>query len=258
MRRPTDSGVATKLLIGCSRAQRRKLLKEPPHHIPMPKFPASSAFEVSQKVITPLSKVKFFSAEQVEKFLKEAPDDEFLETKVALILGILGALNQVDLLHLKVTDIKDEGDTSLVKITRSKTAASRSFIVSHQGYNIHKKYAVLRPKNATSDRFFMGYSHGHCVNQVIGIKYFTDMTKKMAKFLKLTNPESYTGPIFHRTSAALLANAGAGIMTLKCHGGWKSYTSAHGHNWDSHHDKIEVSRMITSALNLCSSFPKHV
>ena len=48
------------------------------------------------------------------------------------------------------------------------------------------------------------------------------MPQKIAQFLKLTNPELYTGHCFRRTSATLLIDAGGDITALKRHGGWKS------------------------------------
>jgi integrase len=100
-------------------------------------------------------------------------------------------------------------------------------------YHIYKKYAILRPNNVSTTRFFFNYRDGRCSQQVIGINSFGSMPKTVALFLKLKDPEYYTGHTFRRTSATLLADFGADLLTLKRHGGWKSNTVAEGYVEDS-------------------------
>jgi integrase len=100
-------------------------------------------------------------------------------------------------------------------------------------YHIYKKYAILRPNNVSTTRFFFNYRDGRCSQQVIGINSFGSMPKTVALFLKLKDPEYYTGHTFRRTSATLLADSGADLLTLKRHGGWKSNTVAEGYVEDS-------------------------
>lgn len=54
----------------------------------------------------------------------------------------------------------------------------------------------------------------------------------------------YTGHCYRRTSASLLADSGADILTLKRHGGWKSSTVAEGYVEDSITNKIKISKCI--------------
>lgn len=46
--------------------------------------------------------------------------------------------------------------------------------------------------------------------------------KKNANYLNLPDTDRYTGHSFRRTSATILIDAGANIITLKLHEGWKS------------------------------------
>lgn len=94
--------------------------------------------------------------------------------------------------------------------------------------NIVTQYIVLRPTNIKTNRFFVNYQHGKCLAQPIGINKFRQNPRKVAMYLKLENPEHYTGHSFRRTSATMLIDAGADITALKRHGGWKSNTVAEG------------------------------
>lgn len=85
-----------------------------------------------------------------------------------------------------------------------------------------------RPEKTTSDRFFLNWQNGKYTNQPIGVNKFGSMPKKIAEYLGLDDAHLYTGHSFRRSSATLLADAGANITTIKRHGGWKSTTTAEG------------------------------
>lgn len=76
------------------------------------------------------------------------------------------------------------------------------------------------------------------------------MPKEIAKFLGLPEADSYTGHSFRRTSATLLANSGADILTLKRHGGWRSNNVAESYIEDSIQNKANIGAKITQAINL--------
>lgn len=77
-----------------------------------------------------------------------------------------------------------------------------------------------------------------------------EIPRQIAEYLGLPNPTSYTGHSFRRTSATLLANAGADITTLKRHGGWKSSNVAEEYISDSVQNEINISHQITKSVNL--------
>jgi hypothetical protein len=55
----------------------------------------------------------------------------------------------------------------------------------------------------------------------------------VANYLKLPNPEMYIGHCFRRTSAILIADTGADLVTLKRLGGWRSSSVAESYIEDS-------------------------
>lgn len=96
--------------------------------------------------------------------------------------------------------------------------------------------------------FFLNYQNGQCTKQPIGINKFGKMPQIIASYLKLLDPQSYTGHTFRRTSTTLLADSGADIITLKRHGGWKSNTVTEGYIEDSFNNKKEICNQITRSL----------
>lgn len=148
--------------------------------------------------------------------------------QVALIFGISGACRREELSQIKMQDIEQHADIMLVKIPNTKTKIPRSFTVDGAFRSIVAKYEALRPKHASSDRFFLNFQKGKCTMQVIGKNKFGKMPSDIAKYLQLPNADHYTGHSFRRTSATLLADSGADLTTLKRHGGWKSSTVAEG------------------------------
>lgn len=125
----------------------------------------------------------------------------------------------------------------LVKIPNHKTNIPRVFTVDGKFRNIVAKYEALRPKNASSDRFFLNFQRGKCTLQVIGKNKFGKMPGDIAKYLNLPDASLYTGHSFRRTSATLLADSGADLKTLKLHGGWKSSAVARGNIKNMNYEK---------------------
>lgn len=172
--------------------------------------------------------------------------------QVALIFGVTGACRIQELTNITVKDIENHGQMLLVKIPITKNKIPRSFTIHGPFYEIVKKYESLRSPKAKNDRFFLNYQNGKCTCQPIGINKFGSMPKEIAKFLDLADAESYTGHSFRRTSATLLANSGADIMTLKRHGGWRSNNVAESYVEDSIQNKKEICAKITKRIKLDS------
>lgn len=108
---------------------------------------------------------------------------------------------------------------------------------------------TLRPHNIQEKRFFLNYKQGKCTKQVVGINKIGGMAKDIAAFLKLPNPEQFTGHCFRRSSATMLVNAGGDLLTLKRHGGWRSSAVAEGYIDDSIENKIQISNKIVKSVN---------
>ncbi|CAH0560672.1 unnamed protein product [Brassicogethes aeneus] len=165
-------------------------------------------------------KAKTFSQEEINRFINEAPDEIYLATKVALIMGIMGGCHANELHSMAVEDLQDFGSAMLVSVPNNKTKIDRKFILTGQFYEVCKKYAELRPLHTETSSFFLNYQKGKCTIQNIGINKFGSMGKQIARYLKLPNPEEYTGHSFRRSSATLF-NASRGISSFKQMGDWE-------------------------------------
>lgn len=74
------------------------------------------------------------------------------------------------------------------------------------------------------------------------------MPKIVASYLKLKDAESYTCHTFRRTSATLLADSGADLLTLKRHGCWKSSAVAEGYIEDSITSKAKIAKKLSNSV----------
>lgn len=83
----------------------------------------------------------------------------------------------------------------LVTVPKTESAPSRSFSITGTFYSVVQKYAALRPPNTKDSRFFIHYHQGECNMQPIGKNKFYDMSRKVAKYLRLSEPETYTGTL---------------------------------------------------------------
>jgi integrase len=167
-----------------------------------------------------------------------------------LIIGISGACCREELTFLDVKNITDKGSYIIIQIPDTKTNVRREFTISPGNFEgldlleIFRTYFPLRPSPIEITRFFLGFRNGKCTRQAVGINTIGGVPKKIADFLNLPNSSNYTGHCFRRTSATLLADAGADITVLKRQGGWRSNTVAEGYIVDSVQNKLEVSSKI--------------
>lgn len=162
----------------------------------------------------------------------------------------MGACRREELSKIKIQDIKDLKFAYLVKVPVTKPHISRSFTITNDFYAIVQKYQLLRPLNCKCDRFFLNYQSGKCTQQPVTINKFGNMPKEIARYLNLEDPDSYTGHSFRRTSATLLAEAGADETTLKRHGGWKSNQVAEAYVEQSISNEKKISGQIGQSINL--------
>lgn len=159
---------------------------------------------------------------------------------------------------MRIGDIEDRGSILIIRIPDSKTAIQRTFVVDGKTTNdinvmeICRKYAALRPKNVGHQRFFVYYRAGKCTTQVVGKNTLAKVPTAIAKFLGKENVDAYTGHCLRRTSATLLADAGADILSLKRHGGWKSTSVAEGYVNDSIENKRKATNGIIRGVEPCA------
>lgn len=129
-------------------------------------------------------------------------------------------------MKLTIDKVVDHGDHLTINIEDTKNYDPREFIITSGSIggvdllSILRRYIALRPSKATTDRFFLGYRAGKCINQPVGVNTFALMPSKIATFLGLENAAKYTGHCFRRSSATILAEGQATLTTIKRVGGW--------------------------------------
>lgn len=109
-------------------------------------------------------KSRVFTEEEVQKFVNDASDIDFLAHKVYTILGLSGCCRKVELYNMKPEDMEDNGMNVMIKIPKTKNGNPRSFVVAGEFYKYYKKYAALRPLNAKKANFFLKFQKGKCHN----------------------------------------------------------------------------------------------
>lgn len=167
-----------------------------------------------------------------------------------MIIGLSGACRREELKNLRVEDVKDEGNVFRCVIPNTKTKIAREFFVTSGNVEqvdmvqIVRKYVAMRPTTTDHCRFFVSHRNNKCTKQPVGIHTFGSIPKIIATFLKIANPEEYTGHCFRRSSASLLADSGADLLTVKRLGGWKSNLVAEGYIDNSTENKKKISAAI--------------
>jgi integrase len=175
-------------------------------------------------------------------------------------MGYDGACRREELVNITIDDIEFKQDLITVSIPRTKNYLPRLFAITDERWIfLTTKYFNLRPQKVTHRRFFLTFRQGKCVNSPIGINTMGKISKEIASFLRLPNPELYTGHCFRRSSATHLANHGGSLLTIKRHGGWKSSTVAESYVDAYLKNKIYVAQMLNAptTVNLpgCSTDP---
>lgn len=198
-------------------------------------------------------KSNVFAKKDIERFLLEAEDINYLFIKVALILGVSGACRCDELVHLLMEHVVINQDVIIIRLPETKTKRPRSFTIVNPPnaqidyLSLIRKYIQLRPKDLlTNGRFFLMYRNGKCTRQPVGVHKLATVSKTVATFLNLPEPERFTGHCLRRTSATILADSGADMTVLKRHGGWKSTSVAEGYLEDSLSNKNKIASRILS------------
>lgn len=161
-----------------------------------------------------------------------------------MVFGLSGAARCEEIVNLKFDNVTENNGDYIVRIPDSKTKIPKMYAICGQAMtDIVRKYIQLRPRNITTDRFFITYRDGHCINQVIGKNMIAAMPKETAKFLNLPKPETYTGHSYRRTATTCAADAGASTRTVMDIGDWKSMKVA-----QRNHSKYKMKHKITTFL----------
>lgn len=146
---------------------------------------------------------------------------------------------------MKTADVNFFNEKVAIEIPNSKTYQPRSFMITDQKWITPlEEYMTLR-KNVQNEMLFMQIRFEKITNQRIGHNTISQMPKKIAGFLKLSDIEAFTGHCFRRTAATLLANNGGDLMQIKRLGGWKSSTVAEGYIDSSIVTQVNTAKLIS-------------
>jgi integrase len=194
-------------------------------------------------------KASIFSREQIQKFMKDARDEDYLHVKVAVLLGLYGACRKSELLALTIDDITKSGEHLMVKIRDSKTGPRSFALVASDDPSMdilryYQMYIEKRPA-ASPSKLFLCYKNGKCTRQPIGKNTLAKYPLFVAQFLLLPNFKEYTSHALRRSAATWMSDNGIDLINLKRFGGWKSDTAAQGYIGESESNK----KMLANVLN---------
>ncbi|KAJ6644292.1 hypothetical protein Bhyg_09259 [Pseudolycoriella hygida] len=74
-------------------------------------------------------KSRILTLEDIYRFLKEAPDNNFLAVKVAMIVGVFGACRRMELVDMSVDDIEYIEGGIKIRVPKTKTKKIREFVL---------------------------------------------------------------------------------------------------------------------------------
>ncbi|XP_037024962.1 uncharacterized protein LOC119066538 [Bradysia coprophila] len=144
-------------------------------------------------------KATCFTETQLETFMNEAPDTEWLDVKVATIFGLNGVYSGHKLVNIQIEHVKEYENYYWVLMPNAEI--NQSFTITGSYFAIVKRYAALRPKKTLTNRFFVHYAEGKCTEFPTGQNQFYKMPRRIANYLKLPKPESFSGSSFRLASA---------------------------------------------------------
>lgn len=170
-----------------------------------------------------------------------------------LICGLNGTCRGCELTNLSVKNLKDDGKELRIQIYIPKTKEWKEYIIFDEFAKIVREYMSHRPKHATSDRLFLQWRKGKCVNQNMGKHSIAKIPKEVATFLGLPDPSSYTGHSYRRTGATIAVEEGSTMDEVKRIGPWKSTKTAEGYIQESLSRKRKVAKMFSNAIGLPST-----
>lgn len=86
-----------------------------------------------------------------------------------MAFGLSGASRGSELVELLFANVSEINGEYVVRVADSKNITPKMHVICGQKMtDIVRKYIQLRPSNVKTDRFFIQYRNGRCINQVIG------------------------------------------------------------------------------------------
>jgi len=87
----------------------------------------------------------------------------------------------------------------------------------------------------------------------MGIHVLGKIPMQIAKFLELSNPDSYTRHAFRRSTASAMAESGASTTLMRTHFNWKSEATAMKYIESTNTQKLKISDFIQPNITEKSS-----
>jgi len=214
------------------------------------------------------SRAATFSRHQVDEFLVNAPEPEFLTDKALAVIGIFGGLRAGSELHaLLKRDFKFESDRIVIASDkRTKSIVSISFNVTAQPEKgMSCPVAIFRRYWSWIERFPQecsvwltmrqnkGNGNWTMVRCNRGKNWVAKSPQRIAEYLRLSNPSEFRGHSFRRTAATLMADAGASLPQMQRMFRWRSESMAKVYVDSSDHARSQDSRMIQGATTTIST-----
>jgi len=210
-----------------------------------------------------------FTLSQMRTFALNAPttlEDNFLQQKVVLFLGLYGACRADDMHNLcweHVQLYQDPTNTHItVVVPPGKNSKQRSFTIPKQNHPMSPfqtllKYASYFSVDARhpTTKFLRCFKNGKPIKRALSKRTIAAVVPKIAAFLGLENPSSYTGHSLRHTATTFAADAGVSEMNLLDFGGWTSTASMQGYIHSNASVKNSNAAVITKALAIEEESP---
>ena len=197
------------------------------------------------------TKAEIFSQDQIELFLREAPNEEYIMMKFILLVGFYCCARIDDLTYLKWSELSKTRSGIKIQISGNKNYTNRENIAPNDvddpfilEYLYDRIYELRKISRIKIDRAFLKYDNGKLTNNPIGRNTLSEVPMKIAEFLGLDNCHDYSGHSIRRTSASVGAENGMSVSHLRELGGWKSENAALGYIQTSSNYKKKTRRYV--------------
>lgn len=196
---------------------------------------------------------KFFTKDEIDSYLNDAPDEkENIYRKAAIVVGYFGGLRCADLTNIACEDCDFNATTGMwIKYKVSKQRGEEI----HNKFNIPLDYCKfletydneLSRCNVGSGRMFKTYrarmdGTWYYTRQPMGMHTLRKISSHVAEYLKLPEPERYTGHCLRRSAANTLAEANTSSVAMKQHFNWTSENTARKYLENTDAAKLDVSK----------------
>ena len=200
-----------------------------------------------------------FTREQLNSFFRDSPNTgRDLVIKLIAMTGYYGGLCGCEIVALCWDDVYFSEEGILIKIMKSKTDQARvgatKLVPKLPEEAICPVFYFTKYRDELKEptgRLFKQYHNGKFVNLPVGKTLVAEVPSRIALFLGLEDPRSYTGHALRVSSATALAYQGADIFELKRHGRWASSSIEEEYLRESKHARLQtVSKLSGTELTL--------